>query len=309
MANPVFDGLTKEWARTPAGYPTMPGYQPMNGGVPASASSAGTAAPSRFDASYGTGSQPAYDQRAYEGLEASYDAPAADAVDRGRMTYDDVLVKTAICFVLLVASAGASWMLALTDLRLGLALATAGILVSAGLVLLNVFMKTTRPWLVLAYAIAEGATIGTISAIFEARFPGIVSQAVIATLVVFAVMLLLFTSGKVRHSPRLALITFVGLVGLLVSRLAVAVLQGFGVVSGVDHISVFGIPLGVIVGLVAVVIAALSLIQDFDAVKMGVEQGAPAVYAWSCAFGLMVTLVWMYTEILRILAFFANSED
>ena len=310
MANPVFSRLEKEWTTTPAGYPTMPGYQPMNGD--AAAPGAAPTAPSAYDpcSPYGQGvlSHPSYDQRAYKGLEQAYQSPVADAVDRGRMTYDDVLVKTGICFVILLAAAAISWMMCFYYPLWALAFMSIGVIAAFVLVLVNSFSQKVRPWAVIAYAAAEGMALGTVSLFMELKYPGIVLQAVIATLMVFGLMLILFSSGKVRNSPRLLLITVVGMIGLLVSRLLVGILQGLGLAGNLGQATFMGIPLGVVVGLIAVVLAAMCLIQDFDAIKVGVEQGVPSVYAWRCAFGMMVTVVWMYTEILRIISMILNAE-
>ena len=139
-------------------------------------------------------------------------------------------------------------------------------------------------------------------------YPGIVAQAFIATLAVTGITLVLFTSGKVRNSPKLAKFTLIGILALLLTRIANAVLVAFGVMSPIDTIYVKGIPLGVVVSLIAVVLATLSLIGDFDTVKQGVERGAPVQFAWYCAFGIMVTVVWMYVEILRILSILASRR-
>lgn len=289
MSNPVFGRLDREWQQgtsqvmertdsTSVRYPY--------GGDPA------------------TGSQPIYDQHAYEQLKDAYQAPAADAVDRGRMTYDDVIIKTLICLATLVGGAGVSWWITMANPSISGGLLTGGILVGFVLAMVNIFSKTIRPALILAYTAAEGIALGALSAVTESVIPGVVLQAVIATVVVFAVTLALFTSGKVRNSPKLMKFALIALIGILLSRILLAVLGSFGVFglgSGAGGITVMGIPLGVVISLVAVVIGAICLISDFDAAKVGVESGAPAKYAWSCAFGMMVTVVWLYIEILNIL--------
>jgi uncharacterized YccA/Bax inhibitor family protein len=131
-------------------------------------------------------------------------------------------------------------------------------------------------------------------------------QAVLGTFSVFFVTLLLFRSGKVRTSPRATKIFMVAIVGYLVFVVVDILLSVFGVVPGMfgaRGILLFGwLPLGVVVGLLAVLLAAYSLVMDFEFVKNGVENRVPRKYGWSAAFGLMVTLIWLYIEILRIIA-------
>ena len=235
-------------------------------------------------------------------MQAADQAPSADAVDRGRMTYDDALIKTGITFLVLLLGAAPAWILTLTSPLIGLGLALLGGVVAFILAMVNIFSKTIRPALIIAYAFAEGLMLGAISAVMEMEYPGIVAQAFIASVVVTGLTLVLFASGKVRNSPKLMKFTLIGIFGLLITRIANAVLVAFGLMAPIDSMYIMGIPLGIVVSVVAVFLAAMSLISDFDTVKQGVERGAPAKFAWYCAFGIMVTVVWMYMEILRILA-------
>ena len=302
MANPVFNRLESEWeqeARTPAGYPTMPGYRPGEAGTGADPRTAYADQAASAQAARTAGA-PTFDQRA---MEQAYSAPAADAVDRGRMTYDDVIMKTGISFGLLVVAAMAAWWMTLANPGVGVALMGVGFLLGFVLAMVNIFSRTIRPALVLAYAAAEGVALGGLSAVFEQTYPGIVAQALVATVAVFGVTLALFASGRVRNSSKLTRFTLIALIGILVYRLLDWVLVLTGLVgTSTSNMTFMGIPLGVAVGLLAVLVGAACLIQDFDQAKVGVEMGAPAKYAWSCAFGLMVTVVWMYIEILQLLA-------
>lgn len=301
MSNPVFGKLEKEWATqgvTPKGYPTMPGYTP---GVHTMTAPVSTA-PQQDESSSSVSAE------AFARMEDSFSAPAADAVDRGRMTYDDVIVKSGICLAVLLACAVASWQTIATAPSTGALLVLAGVVGGLIFALVNSFSQTIRPALVLLYAACEGLALGGLSAVFESRYPGIVVQALVATAAVFAVTLALFASGKVRNSSKLMKFTLIGLVGILVYRLLSMILTMTGVISsGFDSITIMGIPLGLAVGLLAVLIGAFCLIQDFDQVKLGVRQGVPAKYAWMCSFGILVTVVWMYLEILRLLALFRDN--
>lgn len=310
MANPVFNRLESEWKETtPAGYPTMPGYQPGTGAAPGATDprfpygAAGAAQASRSQ------QVPTYDQRALDEAERSLAGPSADAVDRGRMTYDDVIVKTALLFAVLVVGAAGTWMATVSNPGLGVMLMGLGMLVGFVLAMVNIFSRTIRPALIIAYAAAQGLAMGGLSAVMEMQYQGIVAQAVLATASIFAVTLLLFASGKVRNSPKLARFTLIGLIGILVYRVLnwILVLTGvFSTPGGMNDAVFLGMSLGTVVGVLAVLIGAACLIQDFDQAKVGVQMGAPAKFAWSCAFGLMVTVVWMYVEILQLLARMRN---
>ncbi|MNW62896.1 Bax inhibitor 1 like protein [compost metagenome] len=130
-------------------------------------------------------------------------------------------------------------------------------------------------------------------------------QAVLATVTTFAAALFLFKSGKVRVTPKFTRWLIIAMVGYLAFSLVnllltmTGVLDGWGMRSG---------GLGIIVGLVAVGLAAASLIVDFDSIKRGVEAGVPAKFAWSAAFGLMVTLIWLYLEFLRLFAILQGND-
>jgi len=240
-----------------------------------------------------------------EQLQYMYDRPTANPVDTDRMSYEDTIVKTLMAFGVLLVGAVAGW-------NLPPIVWIVGAIVGFVLALVNTFKKKPSPGLVLAYAFFEGLFVGGISAAFNGMYDGIVTQAVFGTLGVFAVTLLLFTSGKVRATPKATRFFLVAMVGYLVFSLVNLVLMWTGVTNtafGLRGIEVFGIPLGVIIGIFVVLMAAYSLVLDFDQIKTGVQRGAPRIYAWTAAFGLIVTLVWLYIEILRILAILASNRD
>jgi len=156
------------------------------------------------------------------------------------------------------------------------------------------------------YAVFEGLFLGGISAFFEAQYPGLVMRAVALTLGVFFVMLMLFRSGKLRASGKLKM-------GILAATGGIALVYFVSFIAGM-----FGASLGFLYGnsnisigfsLVVVVIAALNLILDFDFIERGSQAGAPKIMEWYGAFGLMVTLIWLYIEILRLLAKLASRRD
>ncbi len=228
-------------------------------------------------------------------LDELYSRPAAGPTETDRMTYEDTIVKTVVAFGLLLVGAVVGWIIPI--------LALPAAIVGFVLALVNIFKKKPSPALVLSYAAVEGVFVGGISQFFETQYPGIAVQAVLGTLVVVGVTLALFASGKIRASKRATKIFLIAMVGYLVFSLLNFGLTAFGVLDG------FGLregPLGLIIGVFVILLAAYSLVLDFDQVQTGVQRGAPRIYAWTAAFGIMVTVVWLYTEILRLLAIFRD---
>ncbi|GEL45792.1 membrane protein [Cellulomonas hominis] len=238
-------------------------------------------------------------------LEQMYGAPSATTRDTGRLTYDDVIVKTGGLLALLVVVAAATWNLAPGIWPLG---AIVGLVLG----LVNAFKREPSPLLITLYTVAQGVFLGGISLAFQnMTFDGqnvqpIVLQAVIATFATFGAALFLFKSGRVRVTPKFTRWLLIAMVGYLAYSLVNVVMMFFVPSDGFGPLREG--PVGVIAGLVAVGLAAASLIMDFDAIKRGVDQGAPARMAWSAAFGLIVTLVWLYLEILRILAILQGRD-
>lgn len=218
------------------------------------------------------------------------------------MTYDDVILRTLGCFAAVLAGASVPVFL-LPGAAMGLMfLGLAGGFI---LGLINSIKREPVPALIIAYAVSEGLFLGAITQVMDAMYPGIALQAIVGTLAVFAVTLVLFKSGKVRATPKAMQFFLIAMIGYLVFSLVNLALMLFGVLDdpwGLRGIEVAGIPLGVIIGLFAVGLAAFSLIVDFTHIEDGVRAGAPQRYSWNAAFGLTVTLVWLYIEILRLLA-------
>jgi uncharacterized YccA/Bax inhibitor family protein len=236
---------------------------------------------------------------------------------QGRMTLDTVVEKTAISLGLLIAAAAAAWFF-IGDLgdvdtgdsafRTAGALAMGGALLGLVLSLVNSFKKVVSPALVIAFAVVEGVFVGAFSKIVAAYVgePSIVFQAVLATMVAFAGTLAAYkffniqVTDKFRKVVTIAIFSFVGvmLVNFVLSLTGVLEsggLRGFNT-------------LGLLVSAAAVVLAVLMLILDFDYIERGVAAGLPERESWRAAFGLTVTLVWLYIELLRILAILRGSD-
>jgi uncharacterized YccA/Bax inhibitor family protein len=244
-----------------------------------------------------------------EQLQQMYNQPAAGPADTGRMTFDDVIVKTAACLGVVVAGAAVTMFV---SMGLAALLMIVGALGGFVLALVNTFKKQPSPALILAYAGLEGLFLGGLTRILDAQFPGVGLQAVIGTLSVFAVTLVLFKSGKVRATPKAMRFFMIAIIGYALFSVINLVMMWTGAVQSPfglrTEVEIFGIPLGVFVGLLAIGLAAFSLIMDFTSIEAGVRSGAPQRFSWTAAFGLTVTLVWLYVEIIRLLAILRGDE-
>lgn len=244
-----------------------------------------------------------------EQLQDMYNRPAAGPADTGRMTFDDVIVKTAACLGVLVAGAAVTLFVAQ---GLAMMLMIVGALGGFVLALVNTFKKQPAPALILAYAGLEGLFLGGLTRVLDGMFPGVGLQAVIGTLSVFAVTLVLFKSGKVRATPKVMRFFMIAMIGYAVFALINMVMMWTGAVDSPfglrTSVEIMGIPLGVFIGLLAIGLAAFSLIMDFTSIEAGVRSGAPQRFSWTAAFGLTVTLVWLYVEIIRLLAILRGDD-
>ncbi|MFC3551198.1 Bax inhibitor-1/YccA family protein [Lysobacter cavernae] len=167
------------------------------------------------------------------------------------------------------------------------------------LALITTFKKEWSPVTAPLYALVEGFFLGAISAMFEQRFPGIVMQAVMLTFGTLFALLFAYRSGLIRATENFKLGVVAATGGIALVYLATIVLGFFKI--NIPFIHESGL-IGIGFSLFVVVIAALNLVLDFDFIETGVEQNAPKYMEWYGAFGLMVTLVWLYVEFLRLLA-------
>ncbi|MBD9698267.1 Bax inhibitor-1/YccA family protein [Flavimobilis sp. GY10621] len=240
-------------------------------------------------------------------LENMYAQPSATPVQTNRLTYDDVIVKTGGLLALVVIAAAVSWQL--SPAMPGLYIA--GAIIGFVLALINIFKKSPSPALIMGYAVAEGVFLGGLSVFMDAFYPGVAMQALIATVVTFAVVLVGFKSGKLRTSPKLTKMFFIAMISYAAFSLVNLGIMLFGASDnawGLRGGEIAGFPLGVIIGAVAVLLASYSLVMDFEQIKHGVEVGVPRNLAWTFAFGLVVTLVWLYVEFLRIFAILSGRD-
>lgn len=249
------------------------------------------------------GGQPGY------GPTTPYGAPQAHtgATDRP-MTVDDVVMKTgaSLGVTLLVGVITAIW--AQAQVAAGSTGAITGALIGGMLVglvlsLIIIFKQMASGPMTLAYSAAEGVFLGAISGIFELVYPGIALQAILGTAAVFVVMLVVYKTGAVKVTPKLQKWVIGALGGALVLLLLNLVLSLFGINMGLRD----GGMLAIGFSLLMIGIAAFSFLLDFDMADEAIRRGVPAKFAWYVAFGLMVTLVWLYLEVLRLLSYLQNE--
>lgn len=217
------------------------------------------------------------------------------------MTINGTVNKTAILLILVVVPAYMAWERAFAAVNPGALYPWMIGSSIAGLVLamITIFKKTAAPITAPLYAVAEGVFVGILSAFFEMRFPGIVFQAVLLTFGTLFALLFAYRSGLIKATENFKLGIAAATGGIFLIYMASMVLGFFGVSIPLIHES--GI-VGIGFSLFVVVIAALNLVLDFDFIENGAEQGAPKYMEWYAAFGLLVTLVWLYVELLRLLS-------
>jgi uncharacterized YccA/Bax inhibitor family protein len=225
----------------------------------------------------------------------------AGLADTARMTLSGTVNKTGVLLLLCIATAAYTWRMFLVA---GDASAVGGLMIGGllgGLIfaMVTIFKKEWAPVTAPIYALLEGLVLGAISAITNARYPGIGIQAVSLTFGTLFVLLLAYSSGwiKVTEKFKLGIVAATG--GIAAFYLLEMVLSFFHIYfTTINGNSLIGIGFSVVV----VIVAALNLVLDFDFIEQGVAVGAPKYMEWYGAFGIMVTLVWLYLEILRLLS-------
>ena len=226
--------------------------------------------------------------------QAEVDAQFDSIVSSQKMTVGGTAIKIAGLFTLLLAGAFIAWNVPAVQ-----ALWLPSVFVAFGLAMWITFSKKIRPAAVIAYAVIEGIFIGAISFFFESQYPGIVMNAVIGTLTTAGAMFTAYSMGWVKVNARFTrVMTFalIGYAGFAVVNLLVGLFT--------NSSGIYGTGFGWLAGLVGVGLAAFTLNLDFEDISQGAAQGLPREVEWKAAFGLLVTMVWLYLEILRLLSIF-----
>jgi len=236
---------------------------------------------------------PALNRNTFQGL-------AGYAASEDAMTINGVVNKSALLLILVLLPATYVWNIffrsgapqAIMPYMLG------GMIGGLVFALITIFSKTAAPYTAPVYALLEGLVLGGLSAIFEAKYPGIVVQAVLLTFGTLFALLIAYRSGIIMATENFKLGVFAATGGIMMVYLVSFLMNMFG--KSVPYIHGNG-TVGIVFSLFVVVVAALNLVLDFDFIESGVDAGAPKYMEWYAAFGLMVTLIWLYIEILRLL--------
>ncbi|SFJ73514.1 Bax inhibitor-1/YccA family protein [Streptomyces pini] len=251
---------------------------------------------------YATGAQPTnpYAQQPQTAGQPGF-PPAAAPPQAGRMTMDDVVARTSMTVGLVVAMAAVAW---ITDLSLGLALGAMLIALVLGLV--QSFKRKASPPLILAYAAFEGLFLGAISNYVDSYIAeGAAMQAVLGTMAVFAAVLFMYKARIIRVTRRFYRFVMAAAIGFV---LLMGINLLFAVFGGGDGLGFRSGGLGILFGVIGIVLGAAFLALDFKQVEDGIAYGAPREESWLAAFGLTLTLVWIYLEFLRLIAILQSSD-
>ncbi len=219
--------------------------------------------------------------------------------ERSVMTLGGTVNKALILIAIVMATGAYAW----TQLPANNIYMIGSALVGLGLVFVISFKKTWAPALAPVYAAVEGVFLGLITLMFETRYPGIATQAVGLTCFVFVALLLAYQSGLIKATENFKLGVAAATGGIFLFYIVgwIASLVGFPGMMNMHSVANAS-PMSIGISVFVVIIAALNLVMDFDHIENGVEHGAPKYMEWYAAFGLLVTLVWLYVEMLRLLA-------
>ncbi|MET8943055.1 Bax inhibitor-1/YccA family protein [Streptomyces sp. NPDC004542] len=246
-----------------------------------------------------------YATNPYAQTDQQYGAPPQAPVSTGRMTMDDVVMRSATTLGTVALGAVLAWaLLPVSAGSYGLAIVSA--LVAMVLALVQSFKRTPSPALILGYAAFEGVFLGVISEMYNSQWSGAPFQAVLGTMAVSAATLLIYKAGWIRVTARYARIGLAIAMAFVLVMAVNLLLVVFGVAED-GGLRSFG-PLGAAVGILAVLIGAFFLTLDFKQIEDGIAYGAPRQEAWLAAFGLTLTLVWIYVEMLRLAAIFSSND-
>ncbi len=247
-----------------------------------------------------------YAQNPY--AQQQYGAPPQAPAAAGRMTIDDVVMRTGTTLGVLVVAAALAWaLLPVDDANIGRSygIGIGAALIGMVLALVQSFKRKASPALILTYAAFEGLFLGVVSSVVDNRIAdGAAMQAVIGTMAVFAGVLVAYKAGWIRVNRRFYGFVMAAALGFV---LLMAVNLLFAVIGGGDGLGFRSGALGVLFGVIGIILGACFLALDFKQVEDGIAYGAPREEAWLAAFGLTLTLVWIYLEFLRLISIL-NSD-
>lgn len=221
------------------------------------------------------------------------------------MTMDDVVMRSAMTLGTVVVGAILAWaLLPVSPTSYGLAIGAA--LIAFVLAMVQSFKRKASPALILTYAAFEGVFLGVLSEMFNSQWSGAPFQAVLGTMAVSGATLLVYKAGWIRVTARYARIGMTIAIAFILVMAVNLLLVVFGLApdGGLRSMG----PLGAIVGILAILLGAFFLTLDFKQIEDGIAYGAPRDEAWLAAFGLTMTLVWIYVEMLRLVAIFSGDD-
>lgn len=253
------------------------------------------------------GQQYAAPQQAYAQAEAQqqYVQGPFTQAPTSTMTYDDAMVRTFTLLAVAIVAGVAT--VALVPLTSAAGLAMIASLAAFGFGMWASFQRMVSPILAILYAGLQGIALGAITGALNTIYPGVALQAVLGTICVVGVAVGLHMSGKVRTTPKGRRVMLIVLVAAVVYSLVNMLLM----VTGLAQNSLFGLrdgSLGIVFGFVMIAVAGYMLISDLETIQIAVAKGAPKEFAWTCAFGIVMTILWIYIEVLRIAAILANRN-
>ncbi|MEU6803455.1 Bax inhibitor-1/YccA family protein [Streptomyces neyagawaensis] len=246
-----------------------------------------------------------YATNPYAQQDLQHGAPPQAPVTAGRMTMDDVVMRTGLTLGTVIVGAVLAWtLLPVSPTSYGLAVGAA--LIAFVLAMVQSFKRKASPALILAYAAFEGVFLGVISEMFNSQWDGAPFQAVLGTMAVSGATLLVYKAGWIRVTARYARIGLTIAIAFILVMAVNLLLVVFGVApdGGLRSMG----PLGAIVGIFAILLGAFFLTLDFKQIEDGIAYGAPREESWLAAFGLTMTLVWIYIEMLRLVAIFSGDD-
>ncbi|MFC5953311.1 Bax inhibitor-1/YccA family protein [Streptomyces pratens] len=250
-----------------------------------------------------------YAQKPYGQQDVQQGAPPQAPATAGRMTIDDVVMRTGTTLGVLIVFAALAWaLLPVDDANLGqsIGIGIGAALIAMVLGLVQSFKRKAAPALILTYAAFEGVFLGVISSVVDNRIAdGAAMQAVLGTMAVFVGVLVAYKAGWIRVNRRFYGFVMAAALGFI---MLMAVNLLFAVLGGGDGLGFRSGPLGILFGVIGIILGACFLALDFKQVEDGLAYGAPREEAWLAAFGLTLTLVWLYLEFLRLIAIFSSSD-
>jgi uncharacterized YccA/Bax inhibitor family protein len=296
-SNPVFSRRGFSRGNEYAGFGAQ-GAQGAQGGAQAPGAQGGNPFAGQGGAPYAQAPRNPYDQQrplSPQQLEDMYAGPSAGPAQTGRMTMDDVVMRTAMTLGTVVLGAVLGWFV----LPGNYGLAVGAALIAFVLAMVQSFKRTPVPALILGYAIFEGVFLGVLSRMYNEAWQGAPVQAVLGTMAVFAGMLVAYKTRVIRVTARYQRIGLAVAVGFVLAMVVNLLFAAFGSSDGLG-LRTGG--LGIVFCLLGVALGAFFLSLDFKQVEDGIRYGAPRNESWLAAFGLTLSLVWIYLELLRLIS-------